>query len=156
MEASSSAQSRSAIETGPGLVRVPLTVPLAASRDVDGYATGAAASGGNGDVDAPGQSGVNTLRAILLRGQTPSVSTEARLTAIEQRLDALAQAPAVSGAPQATQVTQLASLEQRMAVLGTQLANTQASVRALAQAPAEPATPGPESPAAAERLASVE
>ena len=135
----------------PALARVPLTVPLLAYPDVEGYATGVAANVDNGAVDAPGQSGVNTLRAILLRGQTPTDSTEARLAAIEQRLDALAQQPAPSGAPQ---VTQLASLEQRIAGLTTQVANTQASVQAMAQAPAGLATAA--APADAQRLASVE
>jgi hypothetical protein len=73
----------------------------------------------------PAPGGVNTLRAILLGGDTSSA--EARLTAIEQRLEALSMELARGPA---THATRLAGLEQRMEMLAMREETTHATTQA--------------------------
>lgn len=119
------AQSGATTSGSPEAQRPAADAADVASRPPAGSAVRAA-----GDVGAPA-GGVKALRAILM-GNSPRTSDEARLTAIERRLDTLslqlARAPQGGDTPAATgsglslgQEARLAGIEQRLNALAAQM-----------------------------------
>lgn len=118
---------------------VPSTSPAAEHEPAQATPAGQGARPASDTVTPPG--GVNTLRAILLGGGAPRTSDDARLTAIERRLDTLsmqlAREPHAGDAPMAAQPAptesldpaRLAGIEQRLDALAAQLDAAQAAAR---------------------------